>query len=71
MGDEKGGGGMTPWFVPGNWPVRTDVENAPEHDFLEEGYSWALGELDFWYLEAEKYFLGKEELLKFVQDVFK
>jgi len=71
MGDEKGGGGMTPWFVPGNWPVRTDVENAPEHDFLGEGYSWALGELDFWYLEAEKYFLGKEELLKFVQDVFK
>lgn len=26
LGDQKGGAGMKPWFVPGQWPSRSDVK---------------------------------------------
>ncbi len=28
LGDQKGGAGMKPWFVPGQWPSRSDVKPA-------------------------------------------
>jgi iron(III) transport system substrate-binding protein len=66
LGDEKGGGGMSPWFVPGNWPSRIDVTETPEHPY-QEGKSWAVGELDFWYMDTQAIFKIQNQVLEFVQ----
>lgn len=66
MGDEYGGQGMTPWFVPGNWPSRTDVVSVPDHPFLD-GRSWSVNELNFWNMDAQKLWQIKQDVLEFVQ----
>jgi iron(III) transport system substrate-binding protein len=61
FGDEQGGKGYTPWFVPGLIPTRTDVPTPPNNpvdlDMLREkfwryDYDWAYNNLpnmrDFW-----------------------
>lgn len=69
LGDEEGGQGMSPWFVPGNWPSRVDVTATTEHPF-QEGKSWAVGELNFWYMDTQKIFKIQNEVLEFVQVSF-
>lgn len=49
-GDTRGGLGMRPFFIVGNWPARTDIEVEPEHPFHPE-LSLPLSELKFWLLD--------------------
>jgi iron(III) transport system substrate-binding protein len=61
LGDEQGGAGMKPWFVPGGWPSRTDVK-PPIETTLDDlpQYTWFL-EPDFIYdhgLEVRDFWLG-------------
>lgn len=70
LGDDEGGGGMTPWFVPGNWPSRVDVTSVPEHPF-QDGKAWGVPELDWWYMDSRGLFKEKTNVLEFVQEVFR
>ena len=70
LGDDQGGGGMTPWFVPGNWPSRVDVTETPEHPYVE-GHSWAVTELDWWYMDPAALFHEKTNVLEFAQENFR
>ena len=66
MGDEKGGQGMAPWFVPGDYPVRTDVATPkgaiPFTDLkarswvIDTTYSYknSAAILDFWVANSRK-----------------
>ncbi len=61
LGDEQGGAGMTPFFVPGGWPSRSDVK-PPIDTTLEDlkEYTWFL-DPDFIYdrgLEVRDFWLG-------------
>ncbi len=69
LGDEKGGSGMSPWFVPGNWPSRIDVTETPQHPYLE-GHSWPVTDLEWWNMDAEKLFQEKTKVLEFIQEHF-
>jgi iron(III) transport system substrate-binding protein len=66
LGDEEGGQGMSPWFVPGNWPSRIDVTATPDHPF-QEGKSWAVGDLNLWYMDSRETFKIQNDVLEFVQ----
>lgn len=69
LGDEKGGRGMSPWFVPGNWPSRVDIKVTPEHPYIE-GHSWPVTDIEWWNMEPEKLFQEKTKVLEFVQENF-
>jgi len=61
LGDEKGGAGMAPFFVPGGWPSRSDV--TPPIDITLDGlkeYTWFLDpEYIYEYgLEVRDFWLG-------------
>jgi iron(III) transport system substrate-binding protein len=68
-GDEQGGGGMTPWFVPGNWPARMDVTATPDHPF-RDGHSWSVDEITWWYMDPAGIWSEQENVLQFVQEHF-
>jgi iron(III) transport system substrate-binding protein len=65
MGDEKGGAGFSPWFVPGYAPARTDVKTAPPHPFVPE-LTWSLKDLNFWFLDSEGVWKEKGKVLDFI-----
>ncbi len=69
LGNEEGGGGMTPWFVPGNWPSRVDVTETPEHPY-HSGKAWPLERLDFWLMDIQGIFAIQDQVLEFVHEVF-
>ena len=69
LGDENGGKGMSPWFVPGNWPSRVDVKETPKHPYVE-GHSWPVTDLEWWYMEPGKLFSEKTKVLEFIQENF-
>lgn len=49
LGDEMGGAGMTPFFVPGQWPSRSDVKPAIDISLGDlTKYTWFL-DLDYIY----------------------
>lgn len=50
FGDERGGLGMAPFFIVGNWPARTDIEVEPEHPFIPD-LRLPLTELNYWLLD--------------------
>ena len=61
LGDEQGGAGMEPWFVPGGWPSRSDVK-PPVDTTLDDlkAYTWFL-DPEFIYdygLEVRDFWLG-------------
>ena len=68
MGDTEGGAGMTPWFLPGNYPTRTDVTNAPEHPFNPD-LSYSLDQLDFWTMDGAAVWDIKDDVFNFVNDL--
>jgi len=65
MGDEKGGGGFAPWFVPGYAPARTDVTVAPPHPFVPE-LTWSFKDINFWYLDSKGVWKKKTKVLDFI-----
>lgn len=69
LGDENGGRGMAPWFVPGNWPSRIDVTAVPEHPY-EDGLSWAVADLNFWSMDPNGIWDLSHEVLEFVMRYF-
>jgi iron(III) transport system substrate-binding protein len=68
-GNEQGGAGMTPWFVPGNWPARMDVTATVEHPF-RDGYTWGVDEINWWYMDPTGIWNEQENVLQFVQEHF-
>ncbi len=70
LGDEQGGGGMTPWNVPGNWPSRIDVRDVPDHPF-QPGKAWAVADLDFWLMDPAGLFAIQDQVLEFVHENFR
>jgi iron(III) transport system substrate-binding protein len=65
LGDEEGGGGMAPWYVPGYWPARTDVKGAPAHPFVTR-LSYPLKDLSFWFQDAKGIWEKEKEVLEFI-----
>lgn len=53
MGDEKGGGGYEPYYVAGNFSVRTDVPPLAGLRPISEIHSWSASP-DFVWLEGQK-----------------
>ncbi|HBK68449.1 MAG TPA: hypothetical protein DDZ91_07390 [Firmicutes bacterium] len=70
LGDENGEKGMTPWFVPGNWPSRFDVKTGSEHPYLD-GYSWGINDINWWYMDSKRLWEEKINVLEFVQEHFR
>jgi len=64
MGDEKGGGGFSPWFTPGNFPTRTDVTKGAPHPFNAR-LSWPLKDLNFWFMDAKGIWEKQIEVMDF------
>ena len=51
LGDQNGGNGMKPWFVPGQWPSRADVKPPTEKTLKDlDQFTWLL---DYKYIYNE------------------
>ena len=66
-GDEEGGEGYTPWFVPGEWPARQDVTETPEHPHDPE-LQYNLQDLNYWFMDAAEAWQIESEVFEFLTD---
>jgi len=69
LGDEKGGGGNTPWFTPGNFPTRKDIKRKALHPFNPK-LSWYLKDLNFWFMDAGGIWEKQREVMDFFNKLF-
>jgi iron(III) transport system substrate-binding protein len=65
FGDEKGGGGIAPWFVPGYYPTRKDIKGAAPHPF-DPKLSLHPRDLNYWYLDAKGIWKIRKDVLDFI-----
>jgi iron(III) transport system substrate-binding protein len=68
FGNEKGGGGNTPWFTPGNLQTRADLKKPP-HPFNPK-LSWHVKDLHFWFMDARGIWEKQREVLEFINKQF-
>src|SRR6056297_1234685 len=72
FGDDQGGGGYEPFFAPGNWPGRNDIESAPEIEYAPDVADalWPLEELNFWLMNEEEVYARQSDVLDFITEIF-
>lgn len=72
FGDENGGGGFEPFFEPGNWPGRSDIETAPEIAGAPDVADalWPLSDLNFWVMDEEAVYERQGDVLDFITEIF-
>jgi iron(III) transport system substrate-binding protein len=72
FGDDQGGGGFAPFWEPGNWPGRNDIETVPEISTAPDVAEalWPLSSLNFWVMDEGAVYDRQGDVLDFIIDIF-
>lgn len=72
FGDQEGGGGFEPFFEPGNWPGRNDIDVAPEIEGAPDVADalWPLEDLNFWMMDEDAVYDRQGDVLDFITEIF-